>query len=299
MDQALQIRVEEIESRGERINVMWSGGIDSTAVVHAFLLNLRDLKKLRGLYSPFSEYEHREFLVYLQKRGIETVDISGTVYLDTYFDGVFVTGYGGDESHASLDESFLLEYGYESLFRPWRDFFWDRTQDDEFIDFCQMYFDLAGRDISTVLEARWWFYINSKLHLLLQWRNTFWVDYPNYNKDLVLGFFDCDSYERYVTYNLDKIVSSENYSSWKQDLKDYCYRADGIDDWHKNKTKVGSSQLVYYNAKKQALKDLYCIFILENGQRIATPSLPMFSKLEYNRCYDTTLDYLWNEPDQI
>jgi hypothetical protein len=297
LDQAMQIRVKEIESKGQRINVMWSGGIDSTAVVNAFLLNLKDLKQLRVIYSPYSEYEHRHYLQYLKDRGIETVDMSGTVYLDTYFDGIFVTGFGGDESHASLDESFLLEYGYEALHRPWRDFFWAKRQDNDFMDFCEMYFSLAGRKINTVLEARWWFYINSKMHALLQIQNIFWSDYPNYNKDLVLAFFDCDAYEQYVTYNLNDIVLSKDYSSWKHSLKDYCFRADGFEEWYRTKSKVGSSQITYYANKKVAIKDLHCIFILENGQRITTPSLPLFSKLEYNKYHGTTLDYLWNEPD--
>ena len=297
LDRAMQMRVEEIESKRQSINVMWSGGIDSTAVVNAFLLHLKDPKQLRVIYSPYSEYEHRHYLQYLKDRGVETVDMSGTVYLDSYFDGIFVTGFGGDESHASLDESFLLEYGHEVLNRPWRDFFWKKTQDNNFMDFCEMYFNLAGREIKTVLEARWWFYINSKMHILLQMQNVFWSDYPNYNKDLVLGFYDCDPYEQYVTCN--EIVASKDYSSWKQNLKDYCFRADGLEDWHKNKTKVISSQINYYTNKKIALKNLHCIFILDNGKRIATPGLPLFSKLEYNKYHGTTLDYLWNEPEQV
>lgn len=299
LDQAMQLRVEQIEARGQRINVMWSGGIDSTAVVNAFLLNLKDLNQLRVIYSPYSEYEHRDYLTYLKDRNIETVDMSGTVYLDTYFDGIFVTGFGGDESHASLDESFLLAYGYQSLHQPWQDFFWHKTQDTDFMDFCQMYFNLAGREINSVLEARWWFYINSKMHILLQIQSIFWSDYPNFNADLVLAFFDCDSYEQYVTYNLNDIVSSKDYRSWKHNLKDYCFRADGFEDWYKNKTKVGSSQIAYYTNKKVALKDLHSIFILENGQRVTTPGLPLFSKTQYNKYHGTTWDYLWNEPDQV
>ena len=113
----------------------------------------------------------------------------------------------------------------------------------------------------------------------------------------MLGFYDCDPYEQYVTCN--EIVASKDYSSWKQNLKDYCFRADGLEDWHKNKTKVISSQINYYTNKKIALKNLHCIFILDNGKRIATPGLPLFSKLEYNKYHGTTLDYLWNEPEQV
>lgn len=297
LDDAMRLRVEQIESIGKTINLMWSGGIDSTAMVNAFLLNAKDRKQLRVLYSPYSEYEHKTFLEYLKALGIDTVDLSGTVYLDRCFDGIFVAGHSGDESHASLDESFLEKFGYDILTTPWKDLFWQQTRDDTFIEFSQNYFNLCGRDIKTVLEARWWFYINSKLYCLLSSFNKFWVDYPGYNKDMVLGFYDCESYERYVTHNLDQLIQAQQYHAWKQNLKDYSFRADGFEDYCKNKTKVGSTQFNLYTAKKLALKDLYSIFILEDGTRISTPGLPLFSQTRYKDMYRDALDYLWNEPD--
>lgn len=297
LDVAMKTRAQQIESQGQTINIMWSGGIDSTAMTNAFIANIKDLKQLRVLYSPFSEYEHRTFLHYMQNLGVDTVDISGTVYLDTYFDGIFVIGHGGDEMNASIDESFINEYGFETLDQPWQDFFWKRTEDQALIEFSEKYFSRAGIDIETVLQARWFFYANSKIHSLLAHYNQFCVDYPNYHKDLMIGFYDCDIYQSYISNNLQDIMPTPDYRSFKQNLKDYCVKLDGIKQWHKNKTKVGSSQLSYYMSKKIFLKNLHSLMILEDGSRVHIQSLPWFSAKEFSSKYGQTLDYLWNDTD--
>lgn len=297
LEEALQSRVKEIESRDQRINLMWSGGIDSTALVNAFLTFGSDGKKLRILYSPFSQYEHPEYLELLRSRNIETVDISGTVYLDNYFDGVFVTGDAGDESHASIDQSFLEEFGYGVLSQPWRDFFWRRKPDQQFMDFCERYFKLPGMDIDSVLQARWWYYINSKAYCIWSAKLQFWSDYPDFTPDMLIPFYDCGPWERYIAHNLDRIMPEERYSSWKKDLRDFSLKHDNLRTYHETKKKTNSRQLWFYTLKKRTLKNLHALFILEDGTRVATANLPLFSKREYTAAYGDTLDYLWNERD--
>jgi hypothetical protein len=105
LDQAAQATVEMISAAGTKINVFWSGGIDSTFITTAFLKHLADLSQLRILYSPWSTYEHPEYIKFLSRfPQVELIDLSGEVYLSTTaLDGCYVTGDGGDESHASLD----------------------------------------------------------------------------------------------------------------------------------------------------------------------------------------------------
>jgi hypothetical protein len=300
LSQALTQRVNSLIAQwpGQRINVFWSGGIDSTVAVDAFLSNMSDLSQLRILYTPYSYYEHPEFLTFLKKfPQVELVDISGTVYLDTQFDGIFITGDSGDEMHASLDDSFFEQYGYDSLGAPWQDFFKKQNSDPAFLEFCEQYFSRSGLPIHTVLEARWWFYINSKLNCVLFNKLPFWLDYPGFNFDRVQGFFDCKEYENHIAYNISSVIANENYNTWKQQLKDYCYKFDGCEQWHQVKSKVNSSQLSLYINKKTILKQLNWIGILEDGTRIHTPNLPWLSKKEFDCKYGTTLDYLWNPPD--
>ena len=294
---ALSKRVQDLSVTGEKINLLWSGGIDSTTMVNAFLANVNDHSQLRILYSPFSVYEHRQYLeTFLPKFSCERVDISGDVYLTQTFDGIFVTGDTGDETHASIDQSFLETFGYESLARPWRDFFYERNADSELIDFCENYFSWAGRPIDTVLEARWWFYINSKMYCNLAIKLNFFSDYENFSPERLKGFYDFAEFEHYRCHNTHRLIVPGEYASWKQDLKDYCKSVDGFDQWAKETIKGDSFQFHVYTYKKIALKDTRSIFILDDGTHIRTPSLPLLSHCEFESCYGNSLDYLLNDP---
>lgn len=294
LDQALRARVLNLSKSGQKINVFWSGGIDSTTMVTAFLKHLDNKKQLRILHTPWSTYEHPGYVDFIKKfPGVELVDISGTVYMDTEFDGLFLTGEGGDEFSGSLDESFFIKYGYQTLFTPWKDFFYKHFPDDKFINFCENHFAKSGRDISTVFEARWWFYSTCKnTSVLYNSRIPFFVDYKNFSTDIVQGFYNCQEYEEFIYWNTDQILGGPEYTSWKQHFKSYCYEFDGFENWYKNKGKFGSSQTGRYATKKTALKNLRFLMILSDGTVVKTPHLPFVTRKEYQE-HCSQFDYLF------
>ena len=139
---AMQQRVKEITDYKVPVNIMWSGGIDSTSVLVAFIKYAPDLKQCRVIYSPWSCYEHPDFFQLLRTMpDIELVDISGTTYLDLQLDGIYVSGNTGDEMHASLDKSFFDAVGFDGLQRSWQDFFVSKGASDKLIEFCEKHFD--------------------------------------------------------------------------------------------------------------------------------------------------------------
>jgi hypothetical protein len=303
LEQTMKSIVDRYAKKNKKINVFWSGGIDSTAVVTAFLLNLKDRSQLRIIYSPWSHYEHPEYLTFLKKfPEVELIDQSGEVYLDLNLDGIFISGNSSDEIHASIDKSFLETHGNDILDQPWKDFFYKENNNTNFIDFCEQHFSQAGFDIKTVLEARWWFYTSCKIDSILR-EHTYPFLLANVTNKIdineIYGFFDCSEYEQYIFFNLDKIIPDNEYHKWKHLLKDYCFKFDQLEEWYNNKTKFHSAQLYQYFTKKVVLNDRRYIFLLENGERIQTPSLPFFSKLELTSKYENSLDYLLNEPDKI
>jgi hypothetical protein len=300
LSQALEQRVLSLSNLNKKINVFWSGGIDSTTIVNACLEYLPDLSQLRILYSPYSTYEHPEYLSFLDQFSlVELIDISGDRYLTDEFAGIFVTGDGGDELNASLDESFFEHYGYDHLQTPWQDFFYTKNSNLNFVEFCEQHFSLAGRPINTVLEARWWFYATCKQRSILNLKLPWFFNYKNFDITNLIGFFDCAEYENYIYWNINSIVDRSGYSTWKQPLKDYCFAFDKMHDWHKNKTKMHSTQMLLYLSKKLALNDHRWIAILSDGSRITTPSLPLLSKKEFEMTYGNTLDWIFHEPDTI
>jgi hypothetical protein len=298
LDQAIAERVSNLELFGQHINVFWSGGIDSTAALTGFLKHLKNRSQLRILYTPWSTYEHPDYLKFLdQYPEVEKIDVSGEVYLYQQLDGIFITGDSGDESHASLDHSFFNKYGYNTLLRPWKDFFSERNGSEQLINFCQEHFLQSGYPIETVLEARWWFYNTCKLTSILHSTLARFFSYNSFDPKRLLGFYDCTEYENYIYWNINDCIIGTEYYNWKQNLKNYCCNFDGFIDWRDNKSKYNSAQLQVYQLKKMALDNHYWIGILEDGTRIFTPSLPILTQREFNDQYGTTLSYLFNEPD--
>jgi hypothetical protein len=295
--EALAHRVTALEAMGQHINLFWSGGIDSTAMVVAFLKHSTARQQLRIFYSPFSTYEHPGYLEFLsQYTDIELIDISGTVYLTHQYDGIFVTGDGGDELNASLDESFIEKWGVAGLRKPWLDLFVETNRSDQFLEFCGQYFSAAGRPIETVLEARWFFYTVCKNRFQLTRKLDLFLNRESFDPGALVGFFDCAEYENFIYWNLDQVITGSDYSSWKQPLKQYCCDFDGFVEWCNTKQKINSTQIIRYSDKYKLVNDKRYIFLLSDFERVATPSLPFFSQQEFDNCYSNRLDHLFNEP---
>ncbi len=282
--EAAEITVKRIAASGSKINLMWSGGIDSTFVVTAFLQHC-DHAQLRILYSPWSCYEHPNYIRFLQQFDqIELIDISGDVYMRTQaWDGCYVTGDGGDESHASVDESFFNTHGYQCLHSPWIDFLSKHCDNSDFIDFCQWFFAQSGRPIDTVLEARWWFYISCKYYGQLFYGKWpfFLGGFDQFEPGRLISFFDNAEYQSFAYHSVPKIFYTDQYTSWKQFLKDYCYSFDNLQQWWRSHKKLNSTQLYDYCYKKLTLLDRRWLIFLNNGTRIATAGMPWFSEKQY------------------
>lgn len=119
--------------------------------------------------------------------------------------------------------------------------------------------------------------------------------YNNFDKQRLMGFFNCNELESFIYFNTDKILVNNNYSSWKQYLKDFCYQHDKIDSWHKVHKKINSRQIVDYSLKKLALSDTRYLMILENCDMIRTPSLPCFSTKELTQYCKPQLDNVFKQ----
>ena len=197
-------RVEFYTNSNSVCNICWSGGIDSSAMLSAFLQHTENFDQLRILYSPYSVYENETYYQFLQSKfpQVEMVDISGDVYLNTKFDGIMINGHGGDEFTASLDESFHAVAG-QHLHQPWMAYFQNSNSQPEFLEFCEKFFNSA----TTLLEARWWFYAVLKSQIFSV-RDNLFVQQHSTQTDFSLtsSFFDCSEFESFVYFNIYKII---------------------------------------------------------------------------------------------
>jgi hypothetical protein len=232
-----------------------------------------------------------------QFSNLELIDLSGLIYMNSCFDGIFLTGDGGDEFMGSLDESFFETHGRDFLDTPWQDFFYKKFNSNRFIEFCHDYFLQAQRPIDTILEARWFFYAMCKTRFQLWTKLDLFTHYKDFLPSRLQGFYDCEEFENYIYWNLDQIIPGKDYRNWKLPLKKYCFDFDNLKEFYETKQKVNSGQTRRYATKNQILQDRRMIFWLANGQLISTPSLPLFSRWEFENKYANRLDYLFNEPD--
>jgi len=302
LDQVMQQRTQWYVDQDQLLDLCWSGGLDSTSLIVAFLKHAPHLDQLRVLYTPHSVYENRDFFEFLQKNypSIDLLDMSGDVYLSSSFDRHFVTGHGGDEFTASLDDSFYEKTGKAVLESSWQDYFYQQTQNQNLIDFAEQYFALAGKHITTLMQARWWFYSATKTQCHATGNDSFVLNQHNANQRLVTGFFDCDEFESYIHYNTDVIINYDaGYRGYKQFLRDYIYRFDNNKDRYDKSGKVSSVQFALYINKKTIMTDCRWILKLSNNSVVRTKNLPFFSKKEFDQAYGSSLDYLFNQPGTI
>jgi hypothetical protein len=300
LDAVFKSRVEQYTCQNRRIDLFWSGGADSTALVVAFLTHCANIDQLRLVYSPYSLYENRNFFKFITKLypKLETIDISGDVYINEQFDNIIVTGHGGDEFTSSLDETFFEKVGAEALQRSWKDFFFNETNDVQLIEFCEEYFSKAGRPIDTLLEARWWFYSIAKSQIFAARDISFLFNQKKFLLEDFVEFYNCQEFEDYMWHNTDKITSGgTTYSSYKKFLREYIHKFFQDDDYLNNTSKKDSTQFQKYRNKKIELLDLRWICLLEDLSIVRTNNLPLLSKKEFDKKYGTSLDYLFNTPN--
>jgi len=303
LDDSLYHRVTELCTGNEVCNILWSGGIDSTTVLTAFLRFAPDLKQVRVLYSPWSEYEHPGYVSWIKTKypTLDIVDISGDVYIHEKFDGLLITGDGGDESMASLDESFYSRTGFETLNKPWKDYFFQLLgpKGSDLIDFYDRFCMLSGRPIDSLLEARWWYYQAVKADSILRETKIQLLtsDSNKIHHQRLVGFFDCDQFLAFIYFNLDKIITDEGYENWKKCLKRFCFEHDGFNDWYHKKIKYNSLQLAKYFRKKIVLSDKRWIAVLANGDKITTPNLPFLNQIDLDEYCPGLIANIINDAD--
>jgi len=299
IDQVFEARVKYYTDQNCQLNLFWSGGTDSTAMVTAFLKHAPNLDQLKLVYSPHSLYENRDFFEFVTKQfpKLNTLDFSGDVYLNHVFDGIVITGHGGDEFTASLDESFFDQVGTSGLQQDWRSFFRSKSAGPELINFCEEYFAKSGRPIDTVLEARWWFYAATKSQVYGPRDVSFLFNHDSVALDHFASFFDCELFETYMWHNIDKIFEpGQEYKTYKKFLRQYVYDFYKNLDYLENSSKMSSMQFQAYQYKKIELLNLQWICILEDATVIRTKNLPLLSQKEFVDIYGNSLDYLFNQP---
>ncbi|MEM7774157.1 MAG: hypothetical protein AAF732_01005 [Pseudomonadota bacterium] len=245
-DRARRI-VSEAKRTDRPINLLWSGGIDSTAACVALIRALqRDdkLSRLNIYYAPKSRREYRKFFHNHIKGKIERHKIH-TVAPVFEKDGLVVTGELGDQLFGSAT---ALDLPISDLMKPWQSElprlltarFASAHRADTVVAYLSPQIARAPVPIPTLFECLWW------LNFSLKWQpvslrmiashpiKSFQELQPN-----VAHFFQTEDYQRWALVNPNMRIR-DTWQSYKWPLRDYIFAFTGDRDYRDYKTKEPS-----------------------------------------------------------
>jgi hypothetical protein len=177
-------RAKELVATGKKLNVAWSGGLDSTTMLMA-LLEIADPKQIKVFCSYTSIVESGSlFDTHIRPRGVE-YDISVSLVNPTYDDGLILCGYPCDQlfgRYANLQPN--------EFTMNWRD--WVLVNQVPIVE--QMLEKFPGEPIVTVPE-----YL-SFIELNIKWEKTKYSrarTLPKHIADRVVNFYENVDFQKW------------------------------------------------------------------------------------------------------
>jgi len=238
LEDVVDRRAIELVALDKPLNLFWSGGIDSTLMTAAILPKT---KNVTVYHTCESIKENPYFIDYINKFNIKTVIWSDAWVNKFNHDDVIVTGTSADEITGSLDKSFW-DACNDKLTDPWQDFFTQHGYTD-LIPRCEQLFAQSPTDITTLFDARWWFYfyIRHTYFARRDWDLNLHNDFGN-----VVSFFDCAEFDSWSLHNKSELIGTK-YSDYKRIFKEatkvYWINQDYVDNKEKTNSHMMSSWL--------------------------------------------------------
>lgn len=291
LEKFFENRVHDYCQHNVIINLFWSGGIDSTAVIVAFLNHCSNLDQIRIVYTSASCQEHPKFFKLLTEQfpQIEKVRLDLYNFMSITLDGLAVTGDPADQLVGCLTPDSAYCSDTSILFQPWKDFV-NKQGGTNLVEFVEQWVSAAKKPITTVMDIRWWNYMQTHVQGDMVRVN---VALKNlcHEHQWDAGFYDCYEFEDYVYHHTHQLG---NFDSFKNFLKSYIYEFDNDLEFREQSTKVVSTQLSNILSKLEMIKDLNWIFALDNCTVASTDNLPLLSSIELDRAFGNQFDDSFN-----
>lgn len=282
---ACNSRVEEIVKRfSPPYNLYWSGGIDSTLMVISFLkrANSKDI----NICLTRSSIEENDFFYNHFIKKINHCFVNIQTHITK---GTNITAECGDSVWAALDHSFFFGDTKEYVFKNWQEYFELKNKDSNFLQFASDFMKQAQRPITTLLEARWWFYFlckhQSKATNLIIRHHHLDIDW--------ISFYESKDIETWSWFNIENIINKDDWHTYKFPAKEIIYNFDKNQDYYKNKTKGYSMGL--HNPDNYFNLDLFGqpLFITDTLEKPILSTEPFFSKESYKKEFHERYKHLF------
>jgi len=283
LETACENRVKEIiRLQPEHFFIYWSGGIDSTLMLITFL-KIINYKNITVILGNKSISENSNFYEKFLKNKINILTIYDLIPTNY---GIHITGDPADTVWAILDNDFMDGESAKYFYKSYKDYLYKKNSDESFLEKVEIFNTQSGREIKTLFEARWWFYINCKS----QSKSTSIITRFNTSKNFC-PFFESNDFDTWSFYNTDRMIVGNDWKTYKFPAKEIIYNFDKNLDYFRNKSKEYSNEPMILTGQKPINYRNIPLFITDNLERPTLSSGFFFSENIYRQeLYETYKD---------
>ena len=244
----------DILNEGNPVDIFWSGGVDSTAIVVSFLNVCKDLSQISIVFDKEGIDEYPLFYKKYVKN-ITQEPISTPIYDNINLkENIVVTGdpagmlvQNSRYGHASVLSQNLKRLGFEdSDFKviPWQEVFnadistfGNPMYDEYFIEHITPQVENAPFKIETIADLHWWLAFSMKwqgenMLLIKFFKELNYKDMQN-----LKPFYSTNEFQKWAMWNYDTNLRKVLPQTYKIDFKEVIYEFTKDEDYYINKKK--------------------------------------------------------------
>jgi hypothetical protein len=290
--------------KNQSVVVLWSGGVDSTAIVCALIKAGIRQDQLILLYTDYSIKEYPKMYDFLRKskyRMIKFTWKSQSRVYDYIPNSLIVTGWCADQLFGSNVNQFYpnefnkpFKDGITNILNTFNNF--DKHSLDRNLDLFEHHAKKVGVELKYTCDALWWFNFSIKwshvsMDLSMNIRNK-------EQRANIINFFEDEEFQSWSISNYQEFYKYPQIDpkSYKKELKQYIYDFNKDEDYLITKGKVGSwgkNGTEYFNYGDMCIVDTqgYHFKDLTEKTPWSENLLHQHYKQDVNRMYHL-LDYL-------
>jgi hypothetical protein len=240
--------VAEAVEKGQRIQMMWSGGIDSTTALTALLRILDDgdeLGRLDVLLSDHSVAEYPSFYTRFIRSRVVTVPVTSPVGDYLRPDHLIVTGEHGDQLFGSFlaKELVTVEVAHQDYENVLPRFFEERLSragaGEAALAYLVPQFGSSPVQIESAFDALWWINFSLKWQSVALRIAAFSGEDAGTQYASTRHFFRDPRFQQWSLAQTGK-RTPQRWSDYKEPAKAYIRSFTDDDDYYAKKTKEGS-----------------------------------------------------------
>lgn len=256
--------LDHVQSTGQKLTVLYSGGIDSTLMLVSLLKTATQQELTDHVLVLLSDYSINENPRFYYDHVIKRFNCASSYNFRDYIGRpghMIITGEGNDQLFGSVVMSdFSQNFGEKFLTQEYTDSAMIETihlktqnqaYSESLTDIFNKIFNNSPVDLPTIFHRYWW------INFTIKWQSVYMrllaYTRPEYRANIILGhnydtFFHIPATQQWSMKNTDRLLSTK-WLGYKQECKDIIYDYNGDQDYRDRKAKYGSLYRVVTNKK--------------------------------------------------